>query len=155
MRKVMWLTLLLLIGCGGAPPVQPTAAQPTATPSRPTATATMGDMCADVGPPLSLGDIEGAGVGEVTLDLFCHTDTVQALFVDAVYDAPYRGSVLGLYTPLGLTDRSLLVYAMESCDGQPTLPADWDPAPGDTAADVRDFVSEVERIAATELCPHV
>lgn len=148
MRRIASLALmaLLVAGCGsGAPPTT----TPTATPSpvRPSPTATPA--------PLTLDEIREASVGAVTLDLYYHTDTIQAQFVDAVYDEPFGDSVLGLYTPLGFTDKSLLVYAIDSCAAIPQLPPDWDPVPGDDEADVVAFAVEVRRLADTLLCPHV
>lgn len=106
-------------------------------------------------PALSLSEIRTADEGDVTLDLLNHPDTVQARFLDAVNDAPFRGTVLGLFFPVGTSDKSLLVYAMDSCSGNPPLPTDWEPAPGLTAVDLNAFAAEVRKIAQQLLCPHL
>jgi hypothetical protein len=104
---------------------------------------------------MTLDDVRAASEGEVTMDLYNHPDTIQARFVDAVYDTEFRDSVLGLFTPLGFTDRSLLVYAMDYCEGDADIPDDWEPAPGLTAADVEEVVAAIEQVADEFLCPHL
>lgn len=143
--KRLLLIALLLAACGGAP-------RPTVTPTTP---ATPSAVATPTAPPLTLAEIRDADYGAVTLDLFHHTDTIQARFVDAVYDEPFEGTVLGLFIPLGISDKSLLVYAMDSCAGTAELPVDWEPAPGQTAPDMAAFAREVRRLAQSLLCPHL
>lgn len=102
---------LTVAACGSASTSTPTAMATATTASTPA--------------PLSLSEIRSAEYREVTLDLLYHTRTVQARFVDVVYDN------LSRYIPLGITDQSLLVYAMDTCETRnPRKPPEWAAAPG-------------------------
>jgi hypothetical protein len=141
------LSLFVLTACAGdtAEPIETMGQSPAAPAGSPT--ETIGAM--------TIEEILAADEGEVTMDLLNNPESVQARFVEAVNDAEYRDSVLGLSTPLGLTDHSLLTYAIQYCDGQVEIPSQWEPAPGDAAVDVDAFADAVQNVADEHLCPHI
>jgi hypothetical protein len=139
---------LVLAGCGAAT-TEPTEtdAIPTPTGHGPTPTATPAQTGEESG-PMSLEEIRASDDdGEITMDLFRHTDTVQARFVDAVYEE------WGGETPLGFTDRSLLQWAIDTCeDPNAAVPAEWEAAPGQTEAEVQAVAAGIAAIAQTFIC---
>jgi hypothetical protein len=98
--------------------------------------------------PLSIDEIAQADAGAVTLDLHYYPGSAHALFHRRVYEEA------GLHWPVGMTDKNLILYGLASCDtDSPPVPAQWEPLPGDTQADV-ETVAEAARDAAAEiLCP--
>lgn len=103
--------------------------------------------------PLSLDQIKLVDPGIVTLDIIKYPNSSHALFVEGVNDAPLGGTVAGLYAPLGLTDKNLILYGLASCkrDLAP-LPRRWEPVPGESRSDMLRFARVARRMADKHFC---
>lgn len=134
MKRGLIAVFLVLAACGGSE----TEADPAPAPS-PTADAQTPTTTA----PLALDEIATTDEGDVTLDVFNFSDTPQARYVNAVLDEA------GDKSPLGLTDKNLILYGLAECDsvdgdGDPPLPTEWEPAPAETK-----FASELNFLTFT------
>lgn len=88
--------------------------------------------------------------GRVTLDLLCFPDTPWRQYLDAVTDLAFEADIV---EPLGTTDRNVIQYGLASCEDEATpVPAEWEPAPGGTQADVDRFAGLARRQAEVFLC---
>lgn len=99
----------------------------------------------DAPAPLSLEDIARVDEGAVIVDIVNHPDSIQARYVDAVYDEA------GQYAPAGVTARNLILYGLASCEEEPpSLPQEWDQVRGDDRADT--FAEAARELAHEQLC---
>ena len=95
----------------------------------------------------TFNEIENADDGDVTGWLLNSPDTPAARYVDFVYDEG------GFLIPLGQTDKNLILYGLASCRASsPTLPAEWEPVPGESQLDLDEFAAIARRAARVELC---
>lgn len=98
--------------------------------------------------PLSIDEIAQADASAITFDLSNYPSSVHARYVHAVYNE------VGLHTPLGLTDKSLILYGLAACESDsPALPTEWEPVRGDTQADVEMYAEAARDVAHEMLCP--